>query len=356
MNFDNLFDVNIKKSKTITVEEKQNFEEDCQIDLEKNIYIENYDYYEKKFSLKSISELKTEIENIFQNSQLTSAKILHYSINSTKKDNIDNLMNTIESSKNNALNKVKNIFGGFQISPVHIASIKDIFSDLILEKNNIQIINQKVMEELCYVICLEEYIIKNDIKIDINEMNFISGTKISLFRDKANIRSIKDINKSIINNLTQYVQVLSPDLFNELMLYFFSGIDFNMNFNDELKIKIEKINTVKRMIKDKIREFYSLDNVKKLNNIYTKSKKNKKLNVSIEIEKIKEDITILKISMVQLKDNLKSCIISLESIPKDKKSENEIRDIDNIKSDCIQTIENIDDLIKEAEKKISLVF
>lgn len=295
------------------------------------------------------------IESLFNDSQNVSSNLLSYTSKSLKKNDVENLMFTIESSKNRALNKLKSFFQGELLDPIHVITIKDIFSDLVIEKHKYK----KIENEINSLI-IDSFVINKVISMDQNQAfndsdvnNLITGARVSLIKNSASLKSLLDTNIAITNILVQYVQSLSPELFNELMLNYFSLIDLTGNYSKEVKLRIEKINVVKKMIRNKINEFYSLDNIKRLNDIYKKLEKNKSIDLSGEIDKIKMDIEILKISLVKLQDNLNQNINYLYSV---SKTEEEKPVVDKIIEDCQITLENMEEIIINAENKINLMF
>lgn len=310
---------------------------------------------ENTLNIKDLSEelLIKKIELIFSDSQNVSSMLLNYSSKSLKKNDIEDLMFTIDSSKKKALNKIKSFLGGDLLDPIHIVTIKDIFSDLVIEKHKYKKMEHEINELIIDTFICHQVILLTRKEILENNDNFLFGARVSLIKNLSSLKVLIDTNTAITNNLVQYVQSLSPELFNELMLNYFSLIDLNSNYSKDVKLKIEKINVVKKMIREKINEFYSLDNIKKLNNIYKQIEKNKNINVENEISKIKMDIEVLKMSLVKLKNNLNS---NIESLQISGKNEDDKNAVDKIIDDCHMTLENMEDIILSAEKKINLMF
>lgn len=310
---------------------------------------------ENTLNIKDLSEelLIKKIEVIFSDSQNISSVLLNYSSKSLKKNDIEDLVFTIDSSKKKALSKIRSFFNGELIDPIHIITIKDIFSDLVIEKHKYKKMENEINELIVDTFICHQVISLTRKEVLENNNNFLLGARVSLVKNLSSLKILIDTNSAITSNLVQYVQSLSPELFNELMLNYFSLIDLNSNYSKDVKLKIEKINVVKKMIREKINEFYSLDNIKKLNNIYKQIEKNKTLNVENEINKIKTDIQVLKMSLVKLKNNLNSNIESLQLSSHNEEDKHSVR---KIIDDCQMTLENMEDIISSAEKKINLMF
>lgn len=307
-------------------------------------------------------DLFLETEKAFNISQDLSLKLLSDISNYSKKNDAEKIILTIESIQRNIIGKLKKFFNGDEIDSTYSTAIKNILSDLMSEKNKYLILKLKLNEQLDLFFVLEFMINKFFIKdIENNEFHAenlfdqVLSAKFSIITTISYIETLEDKNNGVILTLINYTQNLSPKLFNELIIYYANRFNckIEQTIPSVIKLKLESINIIKKSMSDKINEFYSIDNVAKLNKIIKST--DKQSVIYSEISEMKREMEYFQYSLIKLNDQLQVKISDIET----EVEKNDLIDIDKINSiihSAKQTSEDLMNIIIELHHKINIVY
>lgn len=308
------------------------------------------------------------IEKNFQISQEFSKKLFRDANNSNTQDKFLSTKESIERANKGIFSKFKVILFDNDISNEYAIVFKNLYAELIVEKQKYFLIqfNLKNLLTFCFIseFLFKKMLIKqgdldNDSKMVLSiekAKTEIDGTKFSV---ASNLEIVDDFllkNKLLTNSLLGYIQTISPKLFNEFVL---KGINIsNDNYKKypkELIIKIDGINSIKEIANKKSKEFYRLDNIKHINKIL---KENENKSPSFVNNKLLE----LKKEMVEFDHSIKYLIQQLTLKTDDLRlfindySGEESKIIENIISDSLLINDSLKEISTEINNKIDIIF
>lgn len=318
----------------------------------------------KIFINKGKDEISQIINDVFELTQYLSNNLLKSIDQSNKRNEVDDIISTIHLAKNNFLSKVKSIFSGEDIDLLHKTRLKEVFSNLVYEKNKNYIFKIK-MEKLldqCFILefMFDYYEKKQTDKEDedLSEIkNLLNSSKYSLISNLSQISLLLDENKGRIRNLLNFIQQVSPKLFNELM-YNYLGLANkldSLNLPKNVLIKLNSINIIKENLNIKIQEFYNMSNIKKLNKILNDKKDLSKNEIRTEIKNVRNDMEVFLYTINKLHQQV---LKNIEDV------ENETMELQGEEKDIIDTLineakamsENLDEIRDELYHKIHFVY